>query len=257
MEYDSKQGTFGPKSLFDLTESDKLGNLLKALYDARQEYQPLSKSGVNAYFKSNNKEHRYSTLKDVEDAVEGALQSHDLHLRHQIVAIQTEQGLGSILRTTLEHIPSGEFMSSIIAMESTGGPQATGSQITYYRRYNILSLLNLEADDEDDGNAAQGNKGDAAAPKSVKPSRSYELFDVKGEVARTYTDWGSFTKSLNIAKMGHSAPWRKSQIEMLEGVKKWASDEKKKTKVPSTISQLDQLEERAQKLIDEVGLQTS
>ena len=177
MEYENRQGTFGPRSLFDLTESDKLGNLLKALYDARQEYQPLSKSGVNAYFKSNNKEHRYSTLKDVEEAVEGALQSHDLHLRHQIVAVETAQGLGSILRTTLEHIPSGEFMSSIIAMESTGGPQATGSQITYYRRYNILSLLNLEADDEDDGNEGMiGIRGDGSVINSDGVTYVYMAF---------------------------------------------------------------------------------
>jgi len=46
--------------------------------------------------------------------------------------------------------------------------QGLGSAITYARRYGIMSLLNLPADD-DDGNGASGSpKSAAQAPKTER-----------------------------------------------------------------------------------------
>jgi hypothetical protein len=42
-------------------------------------------------------------------------------------------------------------------------PQHLGSGVSYARRYSISSILNLNIDDDDDGNAATGN----VAPKQV------------------------------------------------------------------------------------------
>lgn len=228
MEYESKQMTYGQMSLFDLVESASGVKLHTAMIEARSNFEPLAKSGVNSYFKSGNKEHRFSTLKDIEDAITGAYTAQSLSVRHQVLAVPMNGQLSNVLRTTIEHAPSGEFVSSIIAMENAGGPQNTGSQITYYRRYNLISLLNLESDDEDDGNAAQGNKGDKAAPKTKTPSRSYEVFGLDGKVDKTFTDWNSFTKAIQpIDKFSHSEAWVTEQCKMLKEVSAWAKSQTK------------------------------
>ena len=228
MQYENNAPQSGQISLFSLIESASGAKLLAALDEARKEYKPLEKSGVNSYFKSKKGEHRFSTLKDIQNSVEEAHRAQNLHIRHQVIAVQTANGLQNALRTTLEHKESGEFISSVMAMDATSGPQGNGSQISYYRRYNLLSLLNLEADDEDDGNAAQGNKGENAAPKTKMPSRSYEVFGLDGKVARTFTDWNSFSKSIHpLERYKHSDSWREAQGQMLDEVCKWANDQKK------------------------------
>ena len=45
-------------------------------------------------------------------------------------------------------------------------PQGLGSAITYYRRYGLVLLFNLVAEDDDDGNAATPPK-----PKKSKPAK--------------------------------------------------------------------------------------
>lgn len=228
MEYDNNVQKSGLMSLFNLTESATGAKLQAAMFKARQEFRPLAKSGINSYFKSGKDPHRFSTLKDVEDAIGDAFGAHGLAVRHQVIAVEIGDALNNALRTTIEHGESGEFISSIIAMEQAGGPQQTGSQITYYRRYNLISLLNLEADDEDDGNLAQGNKGRGADEIQTKnPSRSYEVFDLDGKVSRTYTDWASFKKAIDpINKFSHSATWCAAQSDMLDDVIRWAASQK-------------------------------
>lgn len=126
MEYETKQMTYGQMSLFDLVESASGVKLHTAMIEARSNFDPLAKSGVNSYFKSGNKEHRFSTLKDIEDAITGAYTAQSLSVRHQVLAVPMNGQLSNVLRTTIEHAPSGEFVSSIIVMENAGGPQNTG-----------------------------------------------------------------------------------------------------------------------------------
>mgnify|MGYP003133418525 CR=1 FL=1 len=227
MEYENKPARFGPISLFDLHESSKGENLQAALKAAYLEFAPLAKSGVNKFFKTDGKPHLFSTLKDIEDATSESLIKNNLMIRHQVIPVTMGNDLQNILRTTIEHTPSGEFFSSMIAMDNTGGPQSNGSQVTYFRRYNLICLLNLEADDEDDGNAAQGNKGEKAAPTTKTPQRSYELYDVNGKQKSNYTSWKSFKKALEIEKYAHSEKWREKQIAMLQELRQWALIEKK------------------------------
>jgi hypothetical protein len=61
--------------------------------------------------------------------------------------------------TKLIHIESGETIESVydIVCKDGTNPQQVGSAVSYARRYSISSLLNLNIDDDDDGNAANGN----------------------------------------------------------------------------------------------------
>lgn len=60
------------------------------------------------------------------------------------------------LVTTLYHA-HGQLSGSIKVIVGDSGPQAYGSALTYARRYGVTLLLGICADDDDDGNAAEGN----------------------------------------------------------------------------------------------------
>jgi hypothetical protein len=71
--------------------------------------------------------------------------------------------------TDIRDIESNTFVTSEIEINTTK-PQDKGSEITYYRRYNLLSLLDLEVED-DDGKTAQDSK-----PAENKLWLNYETF---------------------------------------------------------------------------------
>lgn len=73
---------------------------------------------------------------------------------------------GPTLKYELVHTSSGEGIKGIMPLMIEGqGAQAVGSAITYARRYALVSVLNLVAEDDDDGRAAstapKGPTGDA------------------------------------------------------------------------------------------------
>jgi hypothetical protein len=64
---------------------------------------------------------------------------------------------GVILETVLLHL-SGEWISGEMFLPlAKGDPQGVGSAITYGRRYGLMAILGMVADDDDDGNAASGH----------------------------------------------------------------------------------------------------
>jgi len=54
----------------------------------------------------------------------------------------------------LVHVKTGQSIISGIELPQNSDPQKLGSAITYYRRYTLVSLLGLQAED-DDGNSAK------------------------------------------------------------------------------------------------------
>ncbi len=252
MEYDNNVIQYGMTSPFD-TESPETKTIDGALSKAKTEFSPLEKSGINSYFKRGKEPHRFSTLQDINQSISKAFHQNGLITRHQIIVLKKGDECQNALKTTIKHIESGEFISSIIGMENTDNPQATGSQITYYRRYNLLSLLDIEPDDEDDANLPSGRKGtEAQNIQNKKPSRTYEVFDVAGEVCKTFTDWGSFHKAIQpIDKYSHSDVWKTKQLQMLQDVSKWSQREKSKVD-DKTAKNLDKLNDAVKKLITEI-----
>ena len=76
-----------------------------------------------------------------------------------------------VLAYTLRHVPSGEHEDGQMPLPVAGGPQATGSAITYFRRYALTAVLNIVLDD-DDGRAAQDDH-DAALQAWNAPARPH------------------------------------------------------------------------------------
>jgi hypothetical protein len=76
---------------------------------------------------------------------------------------------GTVVTTRLMH-SGGEFLESHTPVVQIGsGSQAFGSALTYVRRYAYCAILCIQAEDDDDANAADGN---AVAPRAPFPQKT-------------------------------------------------------------------------------------
>jgi hypothetical protein len=126
-------------------------NITSLLIKARLDIQPPAKTGTNPHFRS-----RYVTLEGCIEAVTQPLANHGFFLSQQVFTNEH----GSFVDTILMHEddPTWEIVSHVPLVLGKNDMQGLGSAITYARRYGIMSLLNLPAED-DDGNAASRSSG--------------------------------------------------------------------------------------------------
>lgn len=134
--------------------SDDISALAEALSKAQGQIDDASKSGVNTYYNS-----KYADLAAVRSAIREPLAVNDL----SIVQLPKTVSGGVEVTTMLLH-KSGQFISESLFMPlfpkvnkdgkiSEVDAHAIGSGISYARRYGLMSILCIAADD-DDGNAA-------------------------------------------------------------------------------------------------------
>lgn len=118
-------------------------------------------------------EFMYAPLESVIDATAPALAAEGLAMIQPCYAVHG----GHEIRTILAH-SSGSYLESIMFVSSTvhyfskqdnawmDRPlkiQELGSEITYKRRYSAQCVLGVNAEEDDDGNAADGNEVQAQA----------------------------------------------------------------------------------------------
>ena len=84
-------------------------------------------------------------------------------------------------------------------------------------------MLNLEADFEDDGNAATGLRG-ADKIENKHPSRTYTTYSHDGKTSGSYTSWKSYKDALKIDENKTSDKWRGSTETELVNISKWANE---------------------------------
>lgn len=117
--------------------------LAKALLGFQSESLDIKKSADNPFFKS-----KYAPLDEIIPAIREAMKKHGL------AYIQVPQGSDEV-ETTIVHAESGQWISGTIKMTpKDASPQGHGSAITYARRYALVSMLGLNTEGDDDGNAS-------------------------------------------------------------------------------------------------------
>jgi hypothetical protein len=138
--------------------------LKTAICEFKKKGISIKKESNNPFFKS-----KYADLPTILDAIEVEAAKCGLVLTSE----SKLQGEAWVLETTLECKDSDEQKKSTFPIFG-GKPQEIGSSITYARRYNIQSLLNLAADDDD------GNEANKAEPvKKVYATAAAKKFDGK------------------------------------------------------------------------------
>lgn len=129
---------------------------LKALLKLKADIGPVLKNA-----ESQHTNRKYADIAAVHKAIDEPLQANGFVLYHEFEAA----GDHTLMHTHLLH-EHGELKStlplSIQQMSGMNFYQAMGSAITYQRRYAIMALLGLPAED-DDGNSA-ADKGRAPKP---------------------------------------------------------------------------------------------
>lgn len=141
------------------TESNgnSITEIARALSKAQGEFAPIlrDKTVTVATRTGGTYKFSYAPLESIMAAIKKPLADNGLALTQTIV----RQGETDYARTTLVHA-SGETLPPVDVpiLVREPGPQAYGSGLTYSRRYGITMLLCICADDDDDGNGAEGNK---------------------------------------------------------------------------------------------------
>lgn len=123
-------------------------DILKAVQAVQLGLDPLTTDGIN---KLAN-DHRYATINNILRALKPLLKKYSLYLTQRI---DMNEGVPSLL-TVITHLPSGQYMNSMVhLMPDKPGPQALGSCITYLRRYSLVTIFQIDTQD-DDGEAGEG-----------------------------------------------------------------------------------------------------
>ncbi len=130
--------------------SESIIKIAPALLDAQKRIGAAKKGSKNPFFHST-----YASLGDVMEACKDILNEYDITVLQPVC--------GEFVETVLLH-SSGEWISSstpitpklTITTKETGevietksDPQATGSAISYARRYGLQSMVFIPAEDDD------------------------------------------------------------------------------------------------------------
>jgi hypothetical protein len=152
-----------------------------ALAKAQAEMGKALKQSNNSHFKS-----KYADLGNVMDACLPALNAAGI----AVIQPTGEDEHGRYVETVLIHGESGESLTCRVPLiVSKNDMQGYGSAVTYGRRYGLMAMAGIAAEDDDDNAAAK------AAPKLEQkpaPMAEADFFAIKDLIEQTETDEGKF-----------------------------------------------------------------
>jgi hypothetical protein len=109
----------------------------KKLFAAIQEIQPIKKDKTNPHFKS-----RYADINNILEDIKPILHKHGMFIIQPIIE--------DMIHTHIIDAETGDsIIDTAMQINPSLSPQQKGSEITYYRRYMLQSMLSLEAMDDD------------------------------------------------------------------------------------------------------------
>ena len=128
-----------------VTSTDGIGKLSLALAKAQGSFDPVTKDKVNPHFKSSFA------------SIDSILKSTRVHLsNNELILMQFLSGDQNtvIIISRIMH-SSGQWIQSEVSCKTERNTaQGLGSVTSYMRRYAMAALLNISADEDEDGNAA-------------------------------------------------------------------------------------------------------
>jgi hypothetical protein len=168
----------------------KAENIIK-LSKAVNEIKPIVKDSLNPHFKN-----RYFDINGMLEVVKPILAKNGLLLLQPILQ-------GNVCSQIFD-AETGELVAeSSLEMSTNLNAQQKGSEITYFRRYTLQSLLALEAEDDDANTAATPTQ---AAPKAPEPEKWLNVANKQGEIT---VEWNNILKGITDGKVKSVADVRK------------------------------------------------
>ena len=130
-------------------------NIYKKLFKLQNEIGGISKDATNPFFKS-----KYFDINSLISQLKPLLQKHNLLLLQPL----TDDNRVATCIIDIDVEGAGASVESSIQLPNNLDAQKLGSAITYFRRYTLVSLLGLQAIDDDGNLAAQPVKNKVGKP---------------------------------------------------------------------------------------------
>jgi hypothetical protein len=158
-------------------KTKQMKTIYQKLAQAKKEIGAISKDSKNPFYKS-----KYFDINQLLQHVEPVLEKYGLMVMQPIIE-------GKVVSLIID-VETGKDCRSEIQLTDERDPQKIGSQISYFRRYTLSSLLSLQAEDDD------ANK---AIPKKPIEKRVFTKTDADGEFLKG-TDASELSKKYIITK---------------------------------------------------------
>jgi hypothetical protein len=195
-----------------MNKSDSITNLSKALLDAQMMMEPIVSDANNPFYHS-----KYPSAGQVVPKVNKALNHENL-----VLTIMPDYEFG--ISALLVHVPSDEWIQSTVVMPFAPGEktpnvaQMYGAILTYMTRRINLSIMNVVADEDDDGNSAGPQAKEVAAKPAAKPAAppvQYTRADAEKD------KMVKLDKNLTLAAIGNMQPSDKIRAVLLDIIAAW------------------------------------
>jgi hypothetical protein len=155
---------------------------MSKLSKAINQIKPITKDSVNPHFKN-----KYFDINSLLYDVKPILSENGLMLLQPIKD-------GKVISQIIDIDTNEVIAESELELTANLNAQQKGSEITYFRRYTLQSLLGLEAEDDD------ANIASSTQPSTPEPSEWLNLFDKQGkktpkflEIEKAISDGNKFT----------------------------------------------------------------
>lgn len=162
-----------------MNKSESIAEIAKALSSFQGEVKQPLKDKDNPFFKS-----KYVPLENVVEAITEISAKHGLSFLQYPVNQESRVGIITILMHS-----SGEFIETepIFATPAKQDAQATGSVITYLKRYALSAVFGITSDQDDDGNNASqvDNKQNQTKQAPPATNNSNLLTDTQVKLIKT------------------------------------------------------------------------
>jgi hypothetical protein len=136
----------------------KQSGIYAALVAVQSECEAPKKNASNPHFKS-----KFADLTQVLEVLHAPLAENGLAIVQMPVTNDKTVGVHTlIVHTSGESLDCGTCLMPL----ERPGPQSAGSAITYARRYSLMSIFRLSAED-DDGETAEGRGTAPKAPRTL------------------------------------------------------------------------------------------
>lgn len=171
-----------------MEKSESIAALTAALAKAQAAFQPIIRSSTVDFTTAKGRTmYKYAPLPEVLTACRTALSENGLAVI-QLTRIDAER---LILETILSH-SSGEWIKGEMVVErQPQAPQATGSALTYARRYALSALLGIASEEDDDAMSVALPPSQVQAPRAAPPADSL-LCPIEGTPLRL-NPWGKWS----------------------------------------------------------------
>ncbi len=137
-----------------MRHSESINDLAAALAKAQPRFGQIRRTKTVKVRTKTGGEYTfsYAPLEAVIDAVRVPLAEVGLSLIHPVETTETHVHAGAMLLHS-----SGQWIEDMIGVPRPPAMQELGSILTYLKRYCTQGVLGVQADDDDDGNLADGN----------------------------------------------------------------------------------------------------